>query len=95
MRLWTIGGASIHSCAKHVANYIGWSRGMLPREILILVDTIWWNLGLRLHKHNLPFTVSLKHFQDENVRSGQMYTCMYSHKRVASFPGFSAPEREQ
>ena len=31
------------------------SGGMLPREILILdlllLDAIWWNLGLLLHKH--------------------------------------------
>ena len=39
------------------------SGGMLPREILILdllLDTIWWNLGLFLHKHNSPFIVPLK-----------------------------------
>ena len=37
--------------------------GDVPREILILdhlLDTIWWNLKLFLHKHNLPFIVSLK-----------------------------------
>ena len=33
-----------------------------PGKILILdflLDTIWWNLGLFSHKHNLPFIVSL------------------------------------
>ena len=33
-----------------------------PLEILnlnLLFDTIWWNLGLFSHKHNLPFIVSL------------------------------------
>ena len=41
----------------------GGVRGHAPLEILILdvlLDTIWWNLGLFLHNHNLPFTVSLK-----------------------------------
>ena len=36
--------------------------GMLPQEILILdllLDVIWWNLGLFLRNHNLPFIVSL------------------------------------
>ena len=35
---------------------------MVPREILILdllLDTIWWNLGLFSDKHNLRFIVSL------------------------------------
>ena len=39
------------------------SGGMLSLEMLILdplLDTIWWNLELFLHKHNLPFIVSLK-----------------------------------
>ena len=42
---------------------LGGSGGMLPQEILILnllLDAIWWNLGLLLHKHNLPFIVSRK-----------------------------------
>ena len=37
-----------------------WFGGMLPWEILtldLLLDAIWWNLGLFLHKHNLPFIV--------------------------------------
>ena len=41
---------------------LGGSGGMVPREILILdllLDTIWWNLGLFLDKHNLRFIVSL------------------------------------
>ena len=35
---------------------------MLPQEIFILdllLDTIWWNLGLFSHNDNLPFIVSL------------------------------------
>ena len=39
------------------------SGGMLAWEILILgllLDAIWWNLGLFSHKPNLPFIVSLK-----------------------------------
>ena len=45
---------------------LGGSKGMLPQEILILdllldtMDTIWWNLGHFLHKHKLPFIVTLK-----------------------------------
>ena len=45
---------------------LGGSGGMFPREILILdllLDVIWWNLGLFLHKHKLPFNVSLKLLQ--------------------------------
>ena len=30
-----------------------------PGKFDLLLDAIWWNLGLFLHKHNLPF-VSLK-----------------------------------
>ena len=36
---------------------LGGSGGMLSWEILILdllIDIIWWNLGLFSHKHNLP-----------------------------------------
>ena len=39
------------------------SGGMFPQEILIfdlLLDAIWWNLGLFSHKHNLSFIVSLE-----------------------------------
>ena len=28
-------------------------------DLDLLLDTIWWNLGLFSHKHNLPFIVSL------------------------------------
>ena len=54
------GGKYISMCKA--CDKLGRSGGMLPWEILILdllLDTIWWNLGLFLHKHNLPF-VSLK-----------------------------------
>ena len=49
------GGKYISMCK--ICGKIGGPKGMLPREILILdllLDTIWWNLGLFLHKHNLP-----------------------------------------
>ena len=54
--VWIIGGGG-----KYVK--LGGSRDMLPWEIFILdllLDTIWWNLGLFSHKHKLPFIVSLK-----------------------------------
>ena len=38
---------------------------MLPKEILILdllLDAIWWSLGLFSRKHNLPFIASLNWF---------------------------------
>ena len=35
-------------------------QGHAPQEILVLLDALWWNLGLFSHKHNLPFIVSLK-----------------------------------
>ena len=34
---------------------------MLPWEILtldLIFDVFWWNLGLFLHKHNLPFIIT-------------------------------------
>ena len=40
---------------------LGESRGMFSWEILILdllLDPIWWDLGLILHTHNLPCIVS-------------------------------------
>ena len=46
-----------------VCGKLGGSGDMLPWEILILnllLDAIWWNLGLFSHKHNLPFIVLLK-----------------------------------
>ena len=49
-----LGGKYISACKA--CGKLGGSRGMLPWEILILdllSDTIWWNLGLFLHKHNL------------------------------------------
>ena len=54
----------MYPCAKHVANY-GGVRGHVPREMLILgllLDTIWWNLGLFSHKHNLPVYCVMKAF---------------------------------
>ena len=55
--VWIIGGASTYLCAKRAASQGGGFRGVLPREILILdllLDAIWWNLGLLSHKRNLP-----------------------------------------
>ena len=57
------GGKYISVCKA--CGKLGGSGGMLPQESLILdllLDTIWWNLGLFLHKHNSPFIVSLKLF---------------------------------
>ena len=58
MRLYgLLGGATMYPCAKHDCGKLGGSGGMLPREILILdllLDAIWWNLGLLSHKRNLP-----------------------------------------
>ena len=54
-------GASMYPCAA--CGKLEGSGGMLPWEILIfdlLLDAIWWNLGLFSHKHNLSFIVSLK-----------------------------------
>ena len=50
---------------KYVSVYkacgkLGGSRGMLSREILILdllLDPIWWDLGLILHTHNIIYHV--------------------------------------
>ena len=58
------GGGQASVCVRSMWQTWGeWGEGMLPREISILVlllDTIWWNLGLFLYKYNLPFIVSLK-----------------------------------
>ena len=66
MRLYGLlgggGGGKYVSVCKACGKLRG-SGGMLPWEILILdllLDVIWWNLGLFSHKHNLPFIVSLK-----------------------------------
>ena len=58
-------GASMPKGGKYVSvckayGTLGGSGGMIPQEILILdllLDAIWWNLGLFLHKHNLPFII--------------------------------------
>ena len=54
-----LGGKYVSMCKA--CGKLGGSGGMLPWEILILdllLDAIWWNLGLFSHKHNLPFIVS-------------------------------------
>ena len=59
MRLYGLLGGKYTSVCK-ACGKLGLSRDTLPQEILILdllLDTIWWNLGLFLHKHNLPFIV--------------------------------------
>ena len=64
MRLYgSLGGQLYYVSVYKASSKLGGSGGMLPRGILILdllLDTIWWNLGLFSHKHNLPFIVSLK-----------------------------------
>ena len=55
--VWITGGGGKHIFVCKTCGKLGGSGGMLPREILILdllLDAIWWNLGLFLHKHNLP-----------------------------------------
>ena len=57
MDYWGGGGGKYGSMCKAC----GKLGCMLPWKILnldLLLDAIWWNLGLFLHKHNLPFTVS-------------------------------------
>ena len=53
-----LGGKYVFVCKA--CGKLGGSKGMLPQEILVLLDALWWNLGLFSHKHNLPFIVSLK-----------------------------------
>ena len=51
----------MYPCEKR--GKLGGSGGMFSQEILILdllLDIIWWNLGLFLYKHKLPFIVSSK-----------------------------------
>ena len=58
-----IGGGGQYVYVCKACGKVGGSEGMFPWEILILdllLDIIWWNLGLLLHKHNSPFIVSLK-----------------------------------
>ena len=60
--VWIIGGGQV-CVSKHVANK--GVQGTLPREILILdllLDAIWWNLGLFLHKHNITIYCVIKAF---------------------------------
>ena len=60
MRLYALLGGKYVSVCK-ACGKLGGSWGMLPREILILdllLEVIWWNWGLFLHQHNLPFIVS-------------------------------------
>ena len=55
-------GKYVYICVQSMWQTRG-VRGHAPREILILdllLDVIWWNLGLFLYEHNLPFIVSLK-----------------------------------
>ena len=54
--VWIIEGGKYVSMCK-ACGKLGGSGGMLSWEILILdllIDAIWWNLGLFSHKHNLP-----------------------------------------
>jgi len=66
------GGGQVHTYAVYKAcgKLVG-VGAMLPREILTLdfiFDVIWWNLGLFLHKHNLPFITSITAPQDAHKR---------------------------
>ena len=56
------GGGQVHICGQSVWQTRGvWGHASLGILILdLLLDTIWWNRELFLHKHNLPFIVSLK-----------------------------------
>ena len=59
---WGRGGGGKYVSVCKACGKLGGSGGMLFREIFILdllLDTIWRNLGLFLHKHNLPFIVSI------------------------------------
>ena len=63
---WIIGGGGKYVPVCKACGKLGESRGMFPREILILellLDAIWWNPGLFSHKHNLPFIVLLKRLE--------------------------------
>ena len=62
MGLYGLLGGQVYICVQSMWQTRG-VRGMFPWEILILdlfLDAIWWNLGLFLHKHKLPFIVSLE-----------------------------------
>jgi len=54
------GGKYMYVSVCKLCGKLGGFGGMLPRESLILellLDAIWWNLGLFSNKHNLPFYV--------------------------------------
>ena len=58
MRLYGLLEGQAHICVQSIWQ----TRGILghapPGKFLILdllLDAIWWNLGLFSHKHNLPF----------------------------------------
>ena len=50
----------MYLCAKHGANRGVWGHAPPGKFFVFLLDAIWWNLELFLHKHNSPFIVSLK-----------------------------------
>ena len=57
-RLYGLLGGGQVCVSKHVANKA--VQGTLPWEILILdllLDAIWWNLRLFLHKHKLTCVI--------------------------------------
>ena len=56
-------GRQIRICVQSMGQTRGVWGHAPPGKFLffdLLVDAIWWNLGLFLHKHNSPFIVSLK-----------------------------------
>ena len=55
-----IGGSSTYLCAKHCDKLGGQGHTWEILILDLLLDAIWWNLGLFSHKRNLPLNVSLK-----------------------------------
>ena len=60
--VWIIGG-QVSICVQSIGQTRGIRGHAPPRNFVfcdLLLDAIWWNLELFLHKHNSPFIVSLK-----------------------------------
>ena len=60
MRLYgLLGGGQVCICVQSMRQTRGiWGHAPLGNfDFGPLLDAIWWNLGLFLHKHNLPFIV--------------------------------------
>ena len=80
MRLYGLLEGQVRICVQSMWQTRGIQGHTLPGNFVfdLLLDAIWWNLVLFLHKHNSPFIVSLSFYKGLN-----RFTCKIE---VSAYP---------